>query len=96
MSQLVTSHLSPVSAIKPTKPHWKLAKRPRAVLSTYLVYVHVVLGAGLKEPDAHLVGEALGVLGEHHLPVRAVVLVAHCQTDEFVTSARISDVSVNQ
>lgn len=47
------------------------------VLPKHLLHVEVLLGRGLKELDAHLIGKLSGVLGQHHLSVGIVIFVAN-------------------
>jgi len=44
----------------------------------HVLHVDVVFGGCLVQLDVHLFREPLRVLGDDHLPVRIIVLVAHC------------------
>lgn len=44
----------------------------------HVVHIDIVFGGCLVQLDVHLLREALCVLEDNHLPVRIIVLVAHC------------------
>lgn len=44
---------------------------------TYILYVDVLLGAGLKQPDVHLLCKLLCVSRLHYFGVWVIIFVAH-------------------
>lgn len=48
-----------------------------SINGTYILYVDVLLGTGLKQPDVHLLGKLLRIRRLHYFGVWVIIFVAH-------------------